>query len=343
MPSMSTQTVQVEIPCSEHLWNARSASQWKTALEEETFADVPTLPRLVSAFVEDDLSLTTSTNLDKFTIILVLHGLMSMCNDMLHFDNRSIYLIAGEDDVEDWSPWRRQMSAALDSWRAKFDAFSIVANTESTTDGRKKRDRRITLQYDSVYILALFHLAHITISAELRHLQVAAGAQAIFGHMVSPSDLDESRAWATMWVATKPASANHAVWHAAQCIRDGLLGLEAWDSSGLIHYPWCLYISTLTIWAYLTFSANGEDHDPTRLPSNCDLVNGQRKCVTNSVKSMSHTISVLATNGSQKSQASLKNCCVHGVATEVAKSLKTVRWTAAFEAMKILENLARQN
>ncbi|OJD29075.1 c2h2 finger domain transcription factor [Diplodia corticola] len=44
--------------------------------------------------------------------------------------------------------------------------------------------------------------------------------------------------------------AARAARHAALLIREGVERLDAFDAGGLFHYPWCLYLATLTCWAW---------------------------------------------------------------------------------------------
>ena len=47
-------------------------------------------------------------------------------------------------------------------------------------------------------------------------------------------------------------SAAKAMSHAAQILRDGIRKLDNWDAGDMFHYPWCLYLATLTCWTFQT-------------------------------------------------------------------------------------------
>ena len=87
MPNMSIQSLHIGLPCSNKLWDAKNASEWKDLITRDP--KTPALLTLVKKFVasEDEM---LSKPYDRLSFQLALHGLMSMCNDMLHFDNRSI-------------------------------------------------------------------------------------------------------------------------------------------------------------------------------------------------------------------------------------------------------------
>lgn len=62
-------------------------------------------------------------------------------------------------------------------------------------------------------------------------------------------------------VAHSSSNAAKAAWHAAALIRDGATRLRDWDAGGLFHYPWCLYLACLCIWAY--WHAKPRDEAPS--------------------------------------------------------------------------------
>lgn len=53
------------------------------------------------------------------------------------------------------------------------------------------------------------------------------------------------------------SDATGAVWHAARMLRDVVPGAESDAISSLFHVPWCLYLATLTCWAFYHASPKG--------------------------------------------------------------------------------------
>ncbi|RDW91816.1 hypothetical protein BP5796_01210 [Coleophoma crateriformis] len=329
MPSMSNQSIQIGLPCSKKLWEARSEEEWKILVLEhdETHTFMALMKRMLAS---DHEMLSKPYDILSFT--LVLHGLMSMCNDMLHFDNRSIYLGNLEEEDASWSPWRQQMAHALESWKARYDAFAM-----ETIWDMQSEPLHCEFQRDSMSLFALYHTAHIVINCEVRHLQTAAGAKAIFGHIVTPSDYEESCAWVRQWIKASPKSAGRAAWHAAQMFREGMLNLQSWDVHGVFFYPWCLYIGTLTCWAFHHFGTEAAAMEPC-----CDhsTTAGKDKLLSGSRNLMNHLVATMASVTPVNMDRVMGNCCTHGLTIEMAKYLRGVRWTAAYEAMKILEALS---
>ncbi|KAG7414702.1 Nicotinate catabolism cluster-specific transcription factor [Fusarium oxysporum f. sp. rapae] len=328
MPSMSTQSIQVNLPCSKELWEAEDEESWKAAPSSKSH--LPMINNMVKDFIEDGGSIWCEP-LDSLSLSFILHGLMSMCNDMVHFHNQSIYL--GNAAQGDDNDWRFRMTAALELWKTKYDAYAM--GTRQTIDEDLSLHE---FRQENVTFLALYHTAHIVVNADIRHLQIAAGAEAIFGHVVTSTEHEESTNAVMEWVRLSPESAGHAAWHAAQMIREGLLNLRNWKANGMFHYPWCLYIGVLTTWAFVHFSQRQSDEDDSRRGCHHSL-GGEDILQTQSKALMHQTVSNMASSTPATIGRDLHRYCPHGLAIEVAKYLKTVRWTAAFEAMKVLEGI----
>ncbi|KAF5637630.1 C2H2 zinc finger [Fusarium tjaetaba] len=324
MPSMSTQSIQVNLPCSKELWEAKDEEAWNAIISK---TDPPMINTMVKNFIEDGGNIWCET-LDSLSLSFILHGLMSMCNDMVHFHNQSIYL--GNAAQGDDNNWRCRMTTALELWKTKYDACAM--GTRQTIDEDLSLHE---FRQENVAFLALYHTAHIVVNADIRHLQIAAGAEAIFGHVVTSAEREESTKAVIEWVRLSPESAGHAAWHAAQMIREGLLNLRNWKANGMFHYPWCLYIGVLTTWAFVHFSQGQNDsrRGCHHSAGGEDILQAQSKAL------MHQTISNMASCTPVTIGRDLHRCCPHGLAIEVAKYLKTVRWTAAFEAMKVLEGI----
>ncbi|KAN0096384.1 Fungal specific transcription factor domain containing protein [Hyaloscypha variabilis] len=202
MPNMSIQSLQIGLPCSRKLWEATNGIEWKELLSEHDYSS--TLLDKVKKFINSDHEMLQKPY-DSLSFNLTLHGLMSMANDMLHFDNRSIY--AGEPQKVEmsWSPGQQQIAQSLESWKAKYDAFAM-----ETIFDMNSEPLHCAFQRDSMAIFALYHTGHIIINCEICHLQTAAGAKAIFGYIVTPSDYEENCRWVRNWVRNSPESAGRA-------------------------------------------------------------------------------------------------------------------------------------
>jgi hypothetical protein len=166
MPNMSIQSLQIGIPCSRKLWEASNGAEWRELLPK--YDQDYTLLSLVKGFANSDNEMLSKPYRAYWlSFNLALHGLMSMANDILHFDNRSIYLGDLKDD-DSSSPWRENMSESLESWKARYDAFAM-----ETIFKMQSEPLHCAFQRDSMAVFALYHTAHTVINCEIRHLQTA--------------------------------------------------------------------------------------------------------------------------------------------------------------------------
>jgi len=94
---------------------------------------------------------------------------------------------------------------------------------------------------------------------EIIDLQIFAGAGHIIGRPVSRSDRERSKKRIEKWVRGESGSGRKEGWngggekaalHAARILRDGMRKLKEWDAGDSFCYPWCLYLATLTVWAF---------------------------------------------------------------------------------------------
>ncbi|KAL2825772.1 fungal-specific transcription factor domain-containing protein [Aspergillus cavernicola] len=342
MPNMSTQSLHLELPCSKQLWEAQSESEWRRLATDPD--DSCTFLNLVEEFIDSTYrELSRPYNMLGFS--LALHGLMSICNDIILFDSRSRYFNMLKRQESNWFGRREQMAYALSSWKAKYEAFAMDAQRDMGTELERNRFHR-----DNTGLYALYHTAHIVLNCEIRHIQIAAGARAIFGHVVTHTDFEDSCNWMRNWLRNSADSAGRAAWHAAQLFREAMLSLKIWDVNGIFHYPWCLYIATLTCWAYHQFGAEmideqeeGAGVDITRLRSRAC---GSQTCPARtealrrrSRTSMHHLVATMASVTPAYMDILMGKCCTHGLMIEMTKYLRSIRWTAAYEAMRVLEGL----
>ncbi|RDW57337.1 hypothetical protein BP5796_12787 [Coleophoma crateriformis] len=329
MPNISIQSLHISLPCSSTLWEAPSESRWKDLrTDQNEFYILPMVEKLLHS--DHELLSKPYNNLLSFTVSL--HGLMSMCNNMTHFDNQGIYFGSAGNNLALWTPWRQQMAQSFESWRAKYDAFLMEAVPEIQAQQALHND----FQRDTLALFSLYHTSHIVINCEIRHLQAAAGAKEIFGDIVTASDYKESCTWARNWVTSPEGSAGRAAWHAAQMLRAGMVNLRDWDVHSVFHYPWCLYIATLTCWAFHHFGA-----EPLPKQKLCDHSSPEaaRELQESARSRMNHLVSMMAFATASNMDRTLGKCCTHGLTLQMAKYLRRVRWTVAYEAMKVLEGL----
>ncbi|KAL4783762.1 fungal-specific transcription factor domain-containing protein [Aspergillus varians] len=324
MPNISTQSLQLELPCPRQQWDAKNEAEWKSVVT--SYENPCTFPSLVEEFMSSTYH-ELSRPYDMLDFTLALHGLMSVCNDLILSDRRPCYFNMLRTQQSIWSTSREKMAYALSSWKAKYEAFAMDALRNMETERERSQFQR-----DNTGVYALYHTAHIVINCEIRHIQIAAGARAIFGHVVTHNDYEDSCNWVRNWLRNSADSAGRAAWHAAQLFREGMLSLKNWDGNGVFHYPWCLYIATLTCWAYHQFEA-----ERTNSRSQTQTVALRERSRT----SMHHLVATMASVTPAYMNGLMGKCCTHGLTIEMTKYLRSIRWTAAYEAMKVLEGLSK--
>jgi hypothetical protein len=213
----------------------------------------------------------------------------------------------------------------------------------------------------STATIAIYHAAHITLNVEILDLQIYAGARHIIGRPVTRVDYDRSRRIVKEWAKPKDGSsttpATKAAWHAAHLLRDGIMNLGNWDVNNAFHYPWCLYLSTLTCWAF--HFANGvENNSATRSPrsgnrnvagrGNVNFAGSMEShpepgiddtIVWHAKAEMNALVSSMTSVVPENLWRVLGKCSTSGLTAVVAKHLSNIRWAVVHEAMKVLRGL----
>jgi hypothetical protein len=109
--------------------------------------------------------------------------------------------------------------------------------------------------------IAIYHAAHIILNVEIIDLQIYAGATHILGRPVLKVDKERSSRNIKQWAKPGSTAAAKAAAHGAHLLRDGIRKLQNWDSGNVFHYPWCLYLATLTCWAFQVAGKSSEGRD----------------------------------------------------------------------------------
>ena len=339
---MSSFELRTALPCNPTVFEAETASEWQQHVRREP------APKHFLSVLKSYMSPsapTQSHNLNALSRLLVLHGLMSVSWDFTRRDQTSLGCgsLIGTDD------WRSRIGASYDTWKADFDTYclNISSSLNRATDYPNVKS---DFQRFSTSTLAIYHAAHIILNIEILDLQISAGARHIIGRPVSRTDYERSRRQVRDWAQQKPAgttSACTAAWHAAQLLRDGIMNLDNWNVNNAFHYPWCLYLATLTCWAFHW----GCREDPgTSAPANYDA---------RSEDAVSLSMGLYADESSLDEANAEMNALVSGMTSGVpeglwriagkysargltivmAQHLSNVRWAVVHEGMKVLKGL----
>ncbi|GKT41128.1 nicotinate catabolism cluster-specific transcription factor [Colletotrichum spaethianum] len=278
---MSAFELRLELPCSQSIWEARDAaswaSAWRSSLSDQRIFYLPTLKSYLTP------SASRPSGLTGFSRILVLHGLMSISWDMGRRDQTALGVVSQDNFGVGW---RRLLSTAYDAWKSDFDAyctgFGVPSRNTSQThsQGSNKNEgddeaRRIEFESFAAAYKALYHSAQALLNMDFLDVQIYAGARHILGRPVQQRDYHRSAQVVKRWAASfdvqqmdqlssvrqdrrdaddnrnqSKQSATDAAWHAARMLRETRGILNNTEAMNLFHVPWCLYLATLTCWAY---------------------------------------------------------------------------------------------
>ncbi|KAL1383822.1 fungal-specific transcription factor domain-containing protein [Phyllosticta capitalensis] len=286
---MSAFELRSNLPCHQQIWEASSAETWYRLWKKHSRP--PLFLTTLKTYLVTPKPVSAPKHLNALSRVLMLHGLMSISWDMKRRDQTSLGLV----DNTPLGDWKARISASYDAWLADFEAYcaSYTARYCQNKHTRAPSSIQQSLQHEfrlfATANIAIYHAASFHLNAEFLDIQIYAGARHILGRPVQRADFVRSQRVVKKWaagaadyanpsstsrnldvtdsvkVAHSSSNAAKAAWHAAALIRDGATRLRDWDAGGLFHYPWCLYLACLCIWAY--WHAKPRDEAPPVQPT----------------------------------------------------------------------------
>ena len=244
-PNLAISDLQISLPCRTLAWEAGSAEEWQTHCTDEQNA--PTLLAVVESYMTRSL-FSRARELDLFTYMVVLHGLMSM-SDHTHKRNR----MSCSEGPDETKSWRSNMSLAYDIWNADFDVF--CSNSTGNVRYMPNTDRpspECDLEAFKSSAVALYHTANMMLNVDITALQTYAGVPRIAGQQVQELDRKRARCEMQAWALGEgsSSSANKAIRHAAHILQQCLPSSHDSKVRLCLQQPWCLYLAALTCWAF---------------------------------------------------------------------------------------------
>ncbi|KAF2460153.1 fungal-specific transcription factor domain-containing protein [Lineolata rhizophorae] len=351
---MSAFELRSNLPCSQSLWEADSAEQWQFLRREQRTP--PVFLGLLKAYLTPG-GQSIPKDLNALSRVILLHGLMSVAWDMRRRDQTSLGLVGNDGPIGNW---KARIGRSYDLWHDDFTTYiqtslsrlHSIPSSASSTSASSTSARITEFTAFATAITAIYHSAHITLGADILDIQIYAGARHILGRPVARPDYARSQRVVRRWAAAAgdPASesdappaaaaAGPAAWHAAKLLRDAVTDLKEFDAGGLFHYPWCLYLATLTVWAFYhgrpAGSVNASD-DAAGVDADEDgedeIVWDARGDMKRLVESMTDSDVVdLALLPAGKRRTI-------GLTAVVAKHLSKVRWAVVHDGMQVLRGL----
>ncbi|KAJ5246307.1 hypothetical protein N7468_001290 [Penicillium chermesinum] len=304
---MSAFEIRSCLPCSAAAWEASSAREWaRLATRETSRRFLPVLKGYITP-----QSLSRPRDLNVFARAVVLHGLMSVSADLKRRDQTTLRSET-PDKVGAWTP---RMLRSYDLWKVDFDADCLAMKLAQTAD-----QRRFTGLKMAAY--ALYHAGCLALNVEVLDLQIVAGASQILGRGVTPADQSRSHNTILQWLHGSSGSSLAATRHSAALLQDAVLSLHDWDQTDAFHFPWCLYLATLTCWVF---------------HRGMDLSSSDQRMTTD----LSSLIVTMTNCPSESELAALSGKFdPKPLTAAMAQQLATVRWAVVHDAMKVLVALS---
>lgn len=261
--------IRLPLPCDDGLWTGSSPEAVRSldaTLRMYGFKQISFLDGLKRALHGKEVKT------HPFGRMIIMSGLLSVGWHLSHRETHLKWLDLTAPKVEAHETWRATLLRAFDDWKASFDSAqtAVVSPTHRGTANGPIQSAAL-----------LYHLAHISLHADIVDCQVYAGAKAILGRKVSTRDYANITSRMKSW-ATLP-STRHAVMHAFKLLYSVLVDSSqrriderrpppaaGADSHGIPinlppietqtyscrsepdpHRPWIMYYAALAIWSFV--------------------------------------------------------------------------------------------
>ncbi|PHH87378.1 hypothetical protein CDD83_8965 [Cordyceps sp. RAO-2017] len=254
---MAAHEIRLPLPCDDSLWTAGSPDvvrQLDANFRMYGLKQVSFLDGLKSALHGKDVKT------HSFGRMIIVCGLLSVGWHLDHKETHLKWLELRTSPAETQGNWRKTLLRALGRWKENFDMAACDGAAE--TPGRPAVSSG---PIDSASLL--FHLAHISLHADIVDCQVYAGARRLLGRKVSSRDYTNAVTRMGAW-ARQP-STRHAILHAFKLLHGVLVAPSAGGETGGggrggggaaqyslrgetdPHRPWIMYYAVLAIWAFI--------------------------------------------------------------------------------------------
>ena len=138
-----------------------------------------------------------------------------------------------------------------------------------------------------------------------------------------------------------------ATWHAVHLLRDSIKDLDNWDvNHHSFHYPWSLYLATLTVWAFNMGNAADDSAHFTHINNRRSVGRTAREdwhidegTLWNAKIEMNALVSSVTSVTPEHLWRVVGKHSTSGLATVIARHLSKVRWAVVHEGMKVLDGL----
>lgn len=290
---LHAQELNLKPPCKEDLWAAGSPVEWQRVMQRNNLDDLnssdePGFIEILKMFMNEPATAKDKVQLDSFGSFIVLHGLFSVT---WHLQQKALGSLGSHSDrnmingagvttntasragspspksSRERDHWKLSIERALNAWRSSTQG----TNTANPSIARFNRSS-----------MTLYRIANITLHTKIVDLQVLAGLPKIMGKPVKDDmSINALLRMSTSWANSDGAA--KSVLHALKLLtetvfklgydylasrqhggQDGHFGhFQRMDFAldGILHGKWCLYLATLTLWAWGVVTANNPSRE----------------------------------------------------------------------------------
>lgn len=252
---MAAHEIRLPLPCDDNLWTANSPDlvrQLDSNFRMYGVKQVSFLDGLKSALHGKEVKT------HSFGRMIILCGLLSVGWHLSRRETHLKWLDMRTPSADAQDNWRRVLLRAFDRWKDSFD----VAMSDSVSDAPGHRGIA-NGPINSASLL--FHLAHLSLHADIVDCQVYSGARRLLGRKVSSRDYLNATKRMSAWAMQ--ASTRHAVLHAFKLLYRVLVDPHPKRRNTQVpepmtvqyslrnepdpHRPWIMWYAVLTIWAFV--------------------------------------------------------------------------------------------
>lgn len=269
---MVTHEMRLVLPCDDALWSATSVDEVRKVETMLRINGVKPLP-----FVEG-LQRTLNgqeIHTNAFGRSILLCGLLSVSWHMNQREMQINSLDVKSDGADRGTKWRSSITRAFDLWKSSY---------ENTAQGIPNNMSKWTPDADALLgsRSALYHLAQLSVHADILECQITAGANRVLGRIMRKEEVETARRRIrNVWAPT--VEARKATFYAIRCFCSVFCksteGDQVCDRNFIINYAtsntilpmhrWMLYYAALVIWCY-SYVVDGPAHIPTSAGSTID-------------------------------------------------------------------------
>ncbi|PHH78357.1 hypothetical protein CDD82_3086 [Ophiocordyceps australis] len=240
---MAAHEIRLPLPCEDFVWKASNAFHVRQLESAYRWRRMSFLDGLKSAFHGKEVKT------HAFGRIIIMCGLLSVGWHLGHRETHLKWLDLWAPPNERQVNWRRMLLRALDRCKESLDsatnAFGLAALAKEPVPSAA----------------IVYHLAHISLYADIVDCQVYAGAHELMGRRMSTQERGAVAKRMSIW--SRQPSTRHAILHAfrllhcilvCQCPPLHMAQTQTHYSlacEGDAQRPWIMYYAVLVIWAFV--------------------------------------------------------------------------------------------